>query len=105
MIKGAIFDIDGVILDSMEMWNDLGKRYLSSMGIEAEKGLNDILFSMSMEEGARYLSEHYHVEKSSVEIVEDIKKTIETGRPVLVGTINIDASIAISIVVIVKILD
>jgi HAD superfamily hydrolase (TIGR01509 family) len=77
MIKGAIFDIDGVILDSMEMWNDLGKRYLSSMGIEAEKGLNDILFSMSMEEGARYLSEHYHVEKSSVEIVEDIKNMIE----------------------------
>ena len=27
-ICGAIFDLDGVLLDSMAVWNDLGVRYL-----------------------------------------------------------------------------
>lgn len=28
MIRGAIFDIDGVLLDSMYIWKELGSRYL-----------------------------------------------------------------------------
>ena len=55
MIQGIIFDIDGVVLDSMSIWNDLGARYLVSLGKEPEEGLNEILFSMSMEQGAEYL--------------------------------------------------
>ena len=60
MIKGIIFDIDGVVLDSMSIWNDLGARYLRSLNVEPEEGLNEILFSMSMEQGADYLKEHYN---------------------------------------------
>ena len=52
MIKGAIFDIDGVLLDSMIIWTDLGERYLRSIGKEPEEGLTEKLFSMSMEQGA-----------------------------------------------------
>ena len=48
MIRGAIFDLDGVLLDSMAVWNDLGVRYLRKRGIEPEDGLGQILFSMSM---------------------------------------------------------
>ena len=51
-IKGVIFDIDGVLLDSLEIWTDLGERYLVSIGKAAEEGLADALFSMSMERGA-----------------------------------------------------
>ena len=28
MIRAAIFDLDGVVLDSMSIWRDLGARYL-----------------------------------------------------------------------------
>ena len=59
MTKGAIFDLDGVLLDSMGIWNDLGARYLRSLGVTPEEGLNEILFSMSMEQGAEYLHTHY----------------------------------------------
>ena len=41
MIKGAIFDIDGVLLDSMIIWTDLGERYLRSIGKEPEEGLTE----------------------------------------------------------------
>ena len=54
-IKGVIFDVDGVLLDSMGIWTDLGARYLVSIGKTPEEGLAEILFSMSMEQGAEYL--------------------------------------------------
>lgn len=67
-IKGVIFDIDGVLLDSLEIWTDLGARYLVSIGKVPEQGLADILFSMSMEQGAAYLKEHYCVPETTEEI-------------------------------------
>ena len=30
MIKGAIFDIDGTLLDSMPVWENAGARYLAT---------------------------------------------------------------------------
>ena len=77
MIKGAIFDIDGVLLDSMGIWDDLGARYLRSLGRIPEEGLNKILFSMSMEQGAEYLNEHYGLNKSVKETVEGIGRMLE----------------------------
>ena len=73
MIKGIIFDIDGVVLDSMSIWNDLGARYLRSLNVEPEEGLNEILFSMSMEQGADYLKEHYKLKRSTASILNGIQ--------------------------------
>ena len=64
MICGVIFDLDGVLLDSMAIWNDLGARYLRGQGLVPEPGLNTILFSMSMEQGAAYLKAHYPLPQS-----------------------------------------
>ena len=55
MIKGMIFDADGTLLDSMPIWDDLGVRYLKELGVEAEPGLPEILFRMSLEESAAYM--------------------------------------------------
>ena len=59
---------DGVLLDSMGIWNDLGARYLRSLGVTPEEGLNEILFSMSMEQGAEYLHTHYALPQSAAEV-------------------------------------
>jgi HAD superfamily hydrolase (TIGR01509 family) len=67
-IKGVIFDVDGVLLDSMGIWTDLGARYLVSIGKTPEEGLEEILFSMSMEQGAEYLREHYSIGLTTEEI-------------------------------------
>ena len=72
-IKGVIFDLDGVLLDSMSIWKDLGERYLQSLSISPEEGLSDILFSMSMEQGAEYLKENYLREKSAEAILNDLQ--------------------------------
>ena len=59
MIRAAIFDLDGVVLDSMSIWRDLGARYLLHRGLTPEPGLGELLFAMSMEQGADYLRTHY----------------------------------------------
>ena len=76
-ICGAIFDLDGVLLDSMAVWNDLGVRYLQKRGIQPEAGLSQILFSMSMEQGADYLKEQYQLPDTSQEILNGIEQMIQ----------------------------
>ena len=77
MIKGIIFDIDGVLLDSLGIWDDLGARYLMSIGVKPEEGLNEILFSMSMEQGSTYLNEHYNLQKTDAEVSAGISQMLE----------------------------
>ena len=67
MAKGFIFDVDGTILDSMEIWMDAAKLYLKDLGIEAEENLGDIMFSLTMAEGAEYIRKTYKVNLSDKE--------------------------------------
>ena len=71
MIRGAIFDIDGTLIDSMKVWDDLGARYLISIGVTPEPDLARILFPLTLAEGCAYIKEHYHLRES--------EKEIETG--------------------------
>lgn len=77
MIKGVIFDIDGVILDSMPIWDKAGEMYLSNMGVQPEEGLAETLFCMSMAEGAKFLKERYCLDMDEDEIIKGINETIE----------------------------
>lgn len=76
MIKGVIFDVDGVLLNSMPIWENLGELYLRSLGVEAEKDLGEILFTMSLEEGADYLISQYGLNKTPEEIVEGLNREV-----------------------------
>lgn len=76
MIKGVIFDVDGVLLNSMPIWENLGDLYLRSLGVEAEKDLGEILFTMSLEEGADYLISRYGLDKTPEEIVEGLNREV-----------------------------
>lgn len=77
MIKGAIFDLDGTILDSMPVWDNVAEMFLNSMGIKAEPGLSKIMFSMSMTEGAEFLKDSYGLDMDIDEILMGINHTIE----------------------------
>lgn len=77
MIKGVIFDVDGVLLNSMPVWENLGELYLDHLGIEAEKNLGETLFEMSLEEAADYLISHYNLEKTVEEVVQGLNKEVE----------------------------
>ncbi len=76
-INGIIFDIDGVLLDSMKIWTDLGARYVIKHGKEPKPGLAETLFSMSMEQGAAYLQANYLPEQTPEEIAEGLKGLLQ----------------------------
>jgi HAD superfamily hydrolase (TIGR01509 family) len=72
MRKGAIFDVDGTLLDSMPIWENASERFLEELGIEAEPGLNEIMFRMSLDEGAAYLRSAYNLAMTDQEIKEGV---------------------------------
>ena len=75
--KGAVFDADGTLIDSMGMWHSLGRRYLYSLGIETEERINAILYAMSFEQGCEYIRRNYLPENSLEDIRAGIFATIE----------------------------
>ena len=76
-IKGAIFDLDGTILDSMSVWRTMGSSYLRHRGIEPEEGLDLKFNSMSIAQAAQYYIDNYHLPESVEELIQDIDRSIE----------------------------
>lgn len=74
--KGAVFDADGTLIDSMYMWRSLGLEYLKKFGIHEDDSLNDRLFALSFEQGCEYLSRHYDLNQTSEKIRSGILNMI-----------------------------
>ena len=51
-LQGAIFDMDGTLLDSMPAWRSLGASFLRRMGREPDAELDHQLRTMSLRGGA-----------------------------------------------------
>lgn len=77
MIKYAIFDMDGTILDSSEMWRTLGAQYLTLLGKTPAPDLADKLGNMTIPEGAAYVRGEYGIPYSSEEIARHITRMTE----------------------------
>ena len=48
IITGAIFDIDGTLIESMKIWDNLGERYLLKLGIQPKANLSRVLYPMTL---------------------------------------------------------
>lgn len=76
-LKGAIFDLDGTLIDSMHFWDDLGAEYLRQKGIIPPKNINEVLKTLSLEQSIRYFKEAYSINESEDEIKKEIIEMIE----------------------------
>ena len=77
MIKGAIFDLDGTLLDSMFIWDTIGEEYLRSLGKEPHEDLKETFMTLTLEEAAVYYRENYGVTLSVGEIVDGVNAMVE----------------------------
>ena len=77
MIKGVIFDVDGVLLNSMPVWENLGELYLRHLWIEAEKDLGTKLYTMSLEQSAEYLTETYHLDLAPEQVIAGVNREVK----------------------------
>jgi HAD superfamily hydrolase (TIGR01509 family) len=76
-IKGAIFDLDGTLLDSMNVWKTLASDYLISRNIVPEKNLDEKFKTFSMEQGAQYYRTKYGLTESPDFLIENVNRMIE----------------------------
>lgn len=53
-MKAAIFDLDGTLIDSMGVWDKIGRDFLAARGIKAPAGLSRIVKNLSFSETAEY---------------------------------------------------
>ncbi len=66
--SAVIFDLDGTIVDSMWVWQDIDKEYLTRLGIPIPTSLNKEIEGMSTTEVAEYFREKLGVKDSIEEI-------------------------------------
>ena len=76
MIKGAIFDFDGTLVDSMFIWDTFGEDYLRTLGKEPRVNLTETFKTFTLEQAAEYYREHYGVTLSVGEIVDGVNEMV-----------------------------
>ena len=76
MIKGAIFDFDGTLVDSMFIWDSFGEDYLRTLGKEPKENLTETFKTFTLEQAAEYYREHYGVTLSVGEIVDGVNEMV-----------------------------
>ncbi|MDF2881192.1 MAG: family hydrolase [Clostridiaceae bacterium] len=69
-IKGAIFDMDGTIIDSMWVWSRIDMDYLEKRGTKVPSDLYDNIGHLSFNETAKYFKDRFNLSES----IEDIQQ-------------------------------
>ncbi len=76
MLKGAIFDFDGTLVDSMFIWESFGEDYLRSLGKEPKENLSKAFATFTLEQAAKYYRKHYGVTLSVEEIISNVNEIV-----------------------------
>ena len=71
-VSGVIFDLDGTLIDSMGVWTQVDRDYLSKRNIEVPENLFvDIEEGNSFVEVARYFKQKFSLEDTIEEIIDE----------------------------------
>ena len=72
IMKNIIFDMDGTLLDSMGMWENLGTIYLKSRNITPPDDIKEIIEAKTLDEAAEYFINELHLEGTVKQVVSEI---------------------------------
>ncbi len=76
-IQGAIFDLDGTLLDSMYIWSEIGLKFLENEGITPPPGASEEFVKLSLVQAAEYYIKNYAPEKTVIDIVKSINALVQ----------------------------
>lgn len=76
-MQGAIFDVDGTLLDSMFIWETIGEDYLRHRGITPKPDTHEILKPLSLAQAAAYFQATFGLSESISEIIAEVNQLIE----------------------------
>lgn len=69
--KGAIFDLDGTLLDSMHIWHDVDEEFFKRRNLTVTSEYVEVIKNMHLKAAAVYTKEKYGIKESIDEIVEE----------------------------------
>lgn len=75
----AVFDMDGTLIDSMPVWKDSARNFLRKQGIEAASNLNQVVFNLSLLQGAKYIQKTYLPNFTIQQIIDGVESVVEDG--------------------------
>ncbi|MDR3130393.1 MAG: HAD family phosphatase [Treponema sp.] len=68
--RGALFDLDGVLADSLWVWYPICRNWLKAQGRKAEPGLEERIAPMTVEQSAEYVRRAYRIDLSPGDIIK-----------------------------------
>jgi HAD superfamily hydrolase (TIGR01509 family) len=68
-MKGAIFDLDGTLIDSMGVWDKIGRDFLAARGIKAPDDLSRVVKNLSFDEVAAYYIREFALPDSATQLM------------------------------------
>ncbi|MFG2099501.1 HAD family hydrolase [Micromonospora echinaurantiaca] len=87
MVDAVVFDLDGVIVDSEPVWEEVRRAYVAEHGGTWQAGTQRRLMGMSTGEWSRYLSAELGVGRSpeqvATEVVEEMTRRYAARVPVI----------------------
>ena len=72
MIEAVIFDLDGVVIDSEQIWDDVRERYVRERGGRYNAEAQRAMMGMSSTEWSRFIHEELGVEATPAEINAEV---------------------------------
>ena len=76
-IRGAIFDMDGTLTDSMQVWSTIGSDFIKSLGKVPAEDIDRRFTTMSSYEAVEFMQREYNIPGSREEITEGINRLVE----------------------------
>ena len=92
MTEAVIFDLDGVLIQSEEVWDDVREKYVRERGGRYDSEIQRAMMGMSSPEWSRYLHEHAGVpdepDAINVEVVRLMLAAYRDHLPLIPGALD-----------------
>lgn len=72
--KGAIFDLDGTIIDSMGVWEKIDRDFFNKRQIDMPHDYIEIVNSMKFEDVAKYTIKRFNLNETEEDILRELRE-------------------------------
>ena len=69
--KGAIFDLDGTLLDSMGVWHQIDVDFLAKRGLEVPEDYQKIITPLGSKDAAEYTIQRFQLQETPEQLMQE----------------------------------